>query len=48
MTRCGYWRRRRCLDNVLHGRLEIGMVSGIVPEYFSHYSHYRQTREYVF
>ena len=36
------------LDNVLHGRLEIGMVSGIVPEYFSHYSHYRQPREYVF
>ena len=36
------------LDNVLHGRLELGMVSGIVPEYYNHYSHYRQPRDYVF
>src|SRR5207244_660621 len=25
------------LDNLLHGRLELGLVSGIVPDYFTHY-----------
>jgi len=25
------------LDNMLHGRLELGLVSGIVPTYFTHY-----------
>ncbi|HEY7060074.1 MAG TPA: LLM class flavin-dependent oxidoreductase [Chloroflexota bacterium] len=25
------------LDNMLHGRLELGLVSGITPAYFSHY-----------
>jgi alkanesulfonate monooxygenase SsuD/methylene tetrahydromethanopterin reductase-like flavin-dependent oxidoreductase (luciferase family) len=36
------------LDNVLHGRLELGMVSGIVPEYFNHYTHYLGSRSQAF
>ncbi len=28
------------LDQVLHGRLELGLVSGIVPEYYNHYTHF--------
>jgi len=36
------------LDQVLHGRLELGLVSGIVPEYFNHYSHYLDSRTETF
>ncbi len=36
------------LDNVLNGRLEIGLVSGIVPEYFNHYTHYLGSRSDAF
>jgi alkanesulfonate monooxygenase SsuD/methylene tetrahydromethanopterin reductase-like flavin-dependent oxidoreductase (luciferase family) len=36
------------LDKVLHGRLELGLVSGIVPDGFSHYSHYLDSRTETF
>jgi len=36
------------LDNVLHGRLELGLVSGIVPEYYNHYTHFRDSRDETF
>ena len=36
------------LDQVLHGRLELGLVSGIVPEYFRHYTHYLDSRDETF
>jgi alkanesulfonate monooxygenase SsuD/methylene tetrahydromethanopterin reductase-like flavin-dependent oxidoreductase (luciferase family) len=36
------------LDHVLHGRLELGLVSGIAPEYFNHYTHYLDSRAETF
>ena len=36
------------LDQVLHGRLELGLVSGIVPEYYNHYTHFLGSREDTF
>lgn len=36
------------LDQILHGRLELGLVSGIVPEYFNHYTHFLGSRAEAF
>ena len=30
-------RTRRCWTTCSHGRLELGLVSGISPDYFQHY-----------
>ena len=31
------------LDHILHGRFELGLVAGITPEYFKHYTHFQDS-----